>query len=73
LARSVFSALSPGDLSTAAFVQAIAAVTRDQHVIYNQATGIVSYDADGSGAGAAIAVAQLTPGQALTAQDFKVV
>ena len=73
LARSVFSALSPGDLSTAAFVQAIAAVTADQHVIYNQATGIVSYDADGSGAGAAIAVVRLTPGQALTAQDIKVV
>lgn len=73
LARSVFSALSPGDLSTAAFVQAIAAVTTDQHVIYNQATGVVSYDADGSGGGAAIAVAQLTPGQALTAQDVKVV
>ena len=73
LARSVFSALSPGDLSTATFVQAIAAVTDDQHVIYNQATGIVSYDADGSGAGAAIAVVRLTPGQALTAQDIKVV
>jgi len=73
LARSVFSALSPGDLSTAAFVQAIAAVTSDQHVIYNQATGVVSYDADGSGGGAAIAVAQLTPGQVLTAQDVKVV
>ncbi|HKH66432.1 MAG TPA: calcium-binding protein, partial [Reyranella sp.] len=73
LARSVFSALSPGDLSTAAFVQAIAAVTSDQHVIYNQATGVISYDADGSGGGAAIAVAQLTPGQVLTAQDVKVV
>jgi Ca2+-binding RTX toxin-like protein len=72
-ARSEFSVLSIGDLSAAAFVQAAAALTGDQHIIYNQATGVVSYDADGSGGGAAIAVVRLTPGQALTAQDIKVV
>lgn len=54
-------------------MQAVAAVTPDQHVIYNQSTGVVSYDADGSGPGAAIAVAQLKAGAALTAQDIKVV
>lgn len=73
LSRSTFTALSPGALSAAAFAQAVAAVTTEQHVIYNQATGILSYDADGSGGGAAVAVAQLKPGQALTAQDIKVV
>lgn len=73
LSRSAFSALSPGALSAAAFVQAMGAVTSEQHVIYNQATGILSYDADGNGSGAAVALAQLKPGQALTAQDIKVV
>lgn len=71
--RASFSALSIGQLSTAAFVQAVAAITPDQHIIYNQSTGVVSYDADGSGSGAAIAVAQLKAGTALTAQDIKVV
>ncbi len=71
--RSSFSALSVGQLSTAAFVQAVAAMTPDQHVIYNQSTGVVSYDADGSGSGTAIAVAQLKAGTTLTAQDVKVV
>ena len=73
LSRSAFGALPAGDLSAAAFVQAVAAVTADQHVIYNQATGIMSYDADGSGNGAAIAVVELKPGQVLSAQDIKVV
>ena len=67
-----FSALSPGELSTAAFVQAAAALTSEQRIIHNQSTGLVSYDADGSGGGAAIAVAQLNAGQVLKAQDIKV-
>lgn len=73
LSQSVFNALPVGALSAAAFVQAIGALTSDQHVIYNQSSGLLSYDADGNGAGAAVGVAQLAPGQALTAQDIKVV
>lgn len=73
LSQSVFKALPVGDLSPAAFVQAIGALTSDQHVIYNQSSGLLSYDADGSGAGAAVGVAQLTAGQTLTAKDIKVV
>jgi Ca2+-binding RTX toxin-like protein len=71
-ARSAFSALAPGELSTAAFVQAAAALTSEQRIIYNQSTGVVSYDADGSGGGAAITVAQLNAGQILKPQDIKV-
>ena len=71
-AQSAFSALAPGELSTAAFVQAAAALTSEQRIIHNQATGLVSYDADGNGGGAAIAVAQLNAGQVLKAQDIKV-
>ena len=69
----MFNALPVGTLSSAAFVQAIGALTSDQHVIYNQSSGLLSYDADGNGGGAAVGVAQLTPGQTLTAQDIKVV
>jgi hypothetical protein len=71
-AHSVFGALPVGELSPAAFVQAAAALTSDQHVIFNQATGIVAYDADGSGSGAAVPVARLAAGQILKAQDIKV-
>ena len=71
-AQSAFSALAPGELSAAAFVQAAAAFAADQRIIYNQTTGLLSYDADGNGSGAAVAVAQLNAGQALKAQDIKV-
>ncbi|WP_170303434.1 malectin domain-containing carbohydrate-binding protein [Reyranella soli] len=71
-ARSTFVALSVGELSPAAFVQAAAAMTSEQRVIFNAASGIVSYDADGSGSGAAVAVAQLATDQVLKAQDIKV-
>ena len=71
-AQSSFGALAPGELSAAAFVQAAAALTSEQRVIYNQTSGLVSYDADGSGGGAAVAVAQLTAGQILKPQDIKV-
>jgi hypothetical protein len=71
-AQSAFSALAPGELSIAAFVQASAALTSEQRIIYNNSTALVSYDADGSGGGAAIAVLQLNAGQVLKAQDIKV-
>jgi Ca2+-binding RTX toxin-like protein len=70
--HTVFTTLPVGDLSPAAFVQAAAAMTSEQHIIFNQSTGVVSYDADGSGKGAAVAVAQLSAGQGLGAQDIKV-
>lgn len=73
LKQSIFSALDPGALAAAAFVQAAAATNAQQHIIYNSTTGVVSYDADGKGGSAAIAFARLTPGQALAASDFVVV
>jgi len=39
---------------------------------YNDITGKVMFDADGSGAGAARAFASIAPGLALTAADFEV-
>jgi serralysin len=73
LAKSIFTALGVGTLSSTAFAQAMAATTAAQHILYNATTGVVSYDADGNGAVAAVAFATLTPGRTLTAGDFKVV
>ncbi|MCW5736541.1 MAG: hypothetical protein KIS73_20610 [Enhydrobacter sp.] len=71
LDRTVFTAVDQGALSAAAFVQAAAATTTKHRIIYDVTTGVASYDADGSGAGAAVAFAQFTPGQTLVASDFK--
>jgi Ca2+-binding RTX toxin-like protein len=38
--------------------------------LYDVNTGIVSYDADGTGVGAAVQIAQLNVGQVITAADF---
>lgn len=57
----------------AQFFTASAPTTKDQHVIYDQATGVLSYDADGVGAKAAIAFAQVTPGTVLDHHDFLIV
>jgi Ca2+-binding RTX toxin-like protein len=73
LSQSVFSDLDLGTLSDDAFVVGAAATTADQHVIYNQATGAVFYDADGSGAGAAVQFAKVAANTALTNDHFVVV
>jgi serralysin len=59
----------------ARFFAGAAAHDADDRIIYNQATGIVSYDADGNGAVAAVEIALLGTGAthpALAATDFLV-
>jgi Ca2+-binding RTX toxin-like protein len=73
LSKSVFKALDTGTLSASVLAQASAAMTPQQRIVYNETTGVLSYDADGSGSGKAVAFAQLQPGQSLTASDFRVV
>jgi Ca2+-binding RTX toxin-like protein len=73
LSQSIFGVLPLGALASAAFVQAAAALTTAQRIVYDATTGLVSYDRDGSGSTAAVAFAQLTPGQALSYKDFQVV
>jgi Ca2+-binding RTX toxin-like protein len=45
----------------------------NDRVIYNNATGALFYDADGTGAIAAVQFAEVTPSLALTNLDFLVV
>ena len=55
------------------FVIGAAALDTNHRIIYNDATGAVYYDSDGTGAAAAIQFAWLDPGLALTHFDFLVV
>ena len=71
LSSSVFGAIGTG-LDANEFVVGSAATTADQHIVYNQATGQLFYDADGSGAGAAVLFAQVSPGAAVSLADFVV-
>ena len=67
-----FAALASGALRAEAFVVGAAAQTAAQVIVYNNATGALSYDADGNGAGAAVQFATLAPGLGLTAASFAV-
>ena len=72
LDRSIFSAAGPaGQLSAAAFGTGAYATTAAQRIMYNPSDKTVSYDADGSGLGAAIRFVAL-PGAVgtITAADF---
>ena len=48
-------------------------MTADQHLVYDPTTGILYYDADGSGAGAAVQIALISGRPALSADDFVLV
>jgi Ca2+-binding RTX toxin-like protein len=69
---AVFKALSPGVLSTSAFAVGSAKDAGD-HIVYDKASGMVSYDADGHGGAAAIPFAVLANHAALGAHDIYVV
>ena len=73
LSHLIFDTLGLGPIGSAAFVIGAAAREADDRIIYDQDTGRIFYDADGSGAGAAIQFAQVSAGTVLTAGDFSVI
>uniref|UniRef100_UPI00193E7DC2 hypothetical protein n=1 Tax=Acidovorax sp. ST3 TaxID=2219062 RepID=UPI00193E7DC2 len=73
LDNAVFSALgAPGALDAAAFHVGTAAHDADDRIIYDTDSGVLSYDTDGSGQGAAVQFAQLSAHLNLSAADFMV-
>jgi len=72
LANAVFTGLAGGVLNAAAFVANVSGLASDaaDRVIYETDTGNLYFDADGTGSGAAVQFAVLTPGLALTSADF---
>ncbi len=74
--NGIFTALTTlGTLSAAQFKNvSLAAVDADDRILYNDATGAVSYDRDGSAAGfAAIQFATISGAPTLTRADFVVI
>ncbi len=73
LENAIFTALAAGGLAAAAFTTGAAATSAAHRIIYNATNGQLLYDADGTGAGAAVQFATLTTGLAMTATDFLIV
>ncbi len=78
LENAIFKKLGSGSptkskLLSSKFFALDKAKDKDDYVIYNKKTGVLSYDIDGSGAGQAIEFAQLKKGLAMTYKDFFVI
>ena len=67
------SSLGLGNISAGEFVIGAGALDANDRIIYNDATGALSYDGDGVGGAAATQFATLSTGLALTNLDFVVV
>jgi Ca2+-binding RTX toxin-like protein len=67
-----FAGLGAGALSASAFTIGSGATIAGHRIVYNSQSGALYYDADGSGAGAAVLFATLAPGLNLTSTNFTV-
>jgi Ca2+-binding RTX toxin-like protein len=72
---SVFGGLPAGALAANRFLASTTgtATTADHRFLYETDTGILRYDADGSGAGAAIVIATLTGAPTVAVADFVII
>jgi Ca2+-binding RTX toxin-like protein len=70
LDHEVFTAIDPANFSDANFVLGTKALDSNDRLIYDQTTGKLYYDADGSGLGAAVQIATLSNLAALHHDDF---
>ena len=62
-----------GSLSASAFVNGTAALDANDRILYDAASGILRYDADGNGMGGSVQIAVLSNHAALDAGDFLIV
>lgn len=74
LASKFFTQLGgAGALNADNFVAGTSAIDNNDYIVYDASTGVLSYDADANGVGAAVKVALLANHAALTAADFVVI
>ena len=72
LDEDVFVGVNSGNLASV-FVAGTQAQDADDRIIYDQATGQLFYDADGTGAGAQVQFATVSTGLAMTNSEFVVI
>lgn len=71
---AVFAGLgASGPLNAGAFRLGTSALDADDRILYDASSGWIRFDADGNGAGAAVAFATVLPGTTLTASDLWIV
>lgn len=70
---TVFTKLQSGKLSPDSFVVGSKALDAQHRIIYNNKTGTLSYDPDGSGQARAVQFAKVDAGLKLTAADFLII
>jgi cysteinyl-tRNA synthetase len=70
LDHDVFGSLHKGKLDAAALEIGTTASDGKVHILYESSSGVLSYDADGSGGDKAAAFATLTAGLTITTADF---
>lgn len=63
----------PVTLNSKFFKIGTKAADKDDYLVYNKKTGVLSYDADGSGKGKAVEIAQLSKNLKMTYADFLVI
>jgi len=76
LSRGIFTTLALGDLNASAFRSGAGVSTAgdaDDRIVYDSAAGHLYYDADGTGAKAAIKFATLTGAPLITEADFDII
>ena len=73
LDADVFGGLAAGKLAASAFALGASAGDADDRILYDPATGILRYDADGAGGGAAVAFGSLAPGLTPSHKDFIII
>jgi Ca2+-binding RTX toxin-like protein len=74
LENAIFKKLAKtGTLSKSFFVVGTKAKDANDYIVYDKAKGVLSYDADGSGKGAAVKFAQITKGLVIDHKDFFVI
>lgn len=72
--NAVFTGLgADGQINSDLFVVGKAALDANDRLIYDSKSGVLSYDADGSGSGAAVQIATLSSGLHLTSSDFLII
>jgi Ca2+-binding RTX toxin-like protein len=73
LEDSVFAAFATGPLADDRFVAGTVALDGNDNILYDQASGALFYDADGSGKGAPIQFAEVTRDLDLSNTDFLII